>query len=334
MIGCDTAVFTDPDDYRMSVPGVSIRLVLTGHGDFEARRTWVHIHRLSLVHVTETVPRVAFVRLAPGPVFVSFPTHYEPPPIWSGVAMRPGEIVFHGRGEPMHQRTHGATGWGLIALAPEDLAPYGPALARVGLAPPWTIRILQPPATVVAGLLRQHGDACRLAESTPDRVMNQKVARALERDMLDALVTCLTAGEGYGLTGARRHHADIMARFEHVLACHRPLEPLMPEVAAAVGASEATLRICCAEFVGMSPGQYARLRRLNLVRAALQRADPATASVSAIARQHGFSELGRFAGVYRTTFGEVPSVTLAAVRSHACDPASYRIGIARGAVLV
>ena len=68
MIGCDTAVFTDPDDYRMSVPGVSIGVVLTGHGDFEARRTWVHIHRLSLVHVTETVPRVAFVRLAPGPV--------------------------------------------------------------------------------------------------------------------------------------------------------------------------------------------------------------------------------------------------------------------------
>ena len=169
----------------------------------------------------ETVPRVAFVRLAPGPVFVSFPTHYEPPPIWSGVAMRPGEIVFHGRGEPMHQRTHGATGWGLIALAPEDLAPYGPALARVGLAPPWPIRILQPPATVVAGLLRRHGDACRLAESTPDRVMDQKVARALEQDLLDALVTCLTAGEGYGLTGARRHHAQIMARFEDVLACHR-----------------------------------------------------------------------------------------------------------------
>ena len=56
---------------------------------------------------------------------------------------------------------------GVAALAPGDLAPYGPALARVGLAPPWTIRILQPPATVVAGLLRRHGDACRLAESTP-----------------------------------------------------------------------------------------------------------------------------------------------------------------------
>ena len=28
MIGCDTAIFTDPDDYRMSVPGLRIRLVL------------------------------------------------------------------------------------------------------------------------------------------------------------------------------------------------------------------------------------------------------------------------------------------------------------------
>ena len=70
MIGCDTAIFTDPDDYRMSVPGLRLRLVLTGQGEFEARRTWVHLHRLTLACCTETVPRVAFVVPAPGPVFV------------------------------------------------------------------------------------------------------------------------------------------------------------------------------------------------------------------------------------------------------------------------
>ena len=84
----------------------------------------------------------------------------------------------------------------------------------------------------------------------------------------------------------------------------------------------------------MSPGQYARLRRLNLVRAALQRADPATASVSAIARQHGFSELGRFAGgvsdhVRRGAVGHPGGGPITCLRSRA-----YRIGIARGPVLV
>ena len=84
----------------------------------------------------------------------------------------------------------------------------------------------------------------------------------------------------------------------------------MAEVRAATSVAERTLRVCCTEFLGMSPGSCARLRRLNLVRAALRQADPATTSIAAVARQYGFSELGRFAVVYRTVFGEMPSTTL------------------------
>jgi AraC-like DNA-binding protein len=60
----------------------------------------------------------------------------------------------------------------------------------------------------------------------------------------------------------------------------------------------------------MSPNQYIRLRRLNLVHVALQDADPATENVAKTARRYGFSELGRFAAVYRSVFGENPSTTL------------------------
>ena len=60
----------------------------------------------------------------------------------------------------------------------------------------------------------------------------------------------------------------------------------------------------------MGPGRYLRLSRLNRVRAALRRANPATASVAEVARCFQFSELGRFAAAYRETFGELPSTTL------------------------
>jgi len=68
--------------------------------------------------------------------------------------------------------------------------------------------------------------------------------------------------------------------------------------------------VCCTEFLGMSPTRYLLLRRLNIARSALRRADPATASVAEIARIHQFLELGRFAVTYRTVFGETPSSTL------------------------
>ena len=59
---------------------------------------------------------------------------------------------------------------------------------------------------------------------------------------------------------------------------------------------------------------YLILRRLNRVRRALLRADPATATVAEHARRHGFTELGRFAVIYRTVFGESPSTTLRRLR--------------------
>ena len=60
----------------------------------------------------------------------------------------------------------------------------------------------------------------------------------------------------------------------------------------------------------MGPIRYLTLRRMNLVRRALQRADASTATVTQLATDHGFWELGRFSVNYRQLFGESPSETL------------------------
>jgi len=312
MTGCGTVTLTVPDGCRVAVPGASINLVVTSPGDFRARLTWVKLRRLRLVGCRESASRVAFVALAQGRVFVAFPRLFEPAPVWSGVKLRSGDIVLHSLGERIYQRTSGETDWGLISLAPDDLAAYCRALSGVDLMIPVATRILRPPPVAAASLLRLHGKVCRLAETKPDMIAHREVARALEQDLLHALVNCLTAVGTREGTRASRRHAEIMARFEDVLASHdaRPLS--MAELCAAAGVGERTLRVCCAEFLGMSPGSYARLRRLNLVRAALRQADPATTSIATVARQYGFSELGRFAVVYRTVFGEMPSTTLGA----------------------
>src|SRR5206468_10190036 len=81
------------------------------------------------------------------------------------------------------------------------------------------------------------------------------------------------------------------------------------EICAAIGVTDRSLRMHCAEHLGMSPHRYLCLRRMNLARRALETsARPST--VSQIATEFGFYELGRFAVAYRQLFGELPSAAL------------------------
>jgi transcriptional regulator GlxA family with amidase domain len=60
----------------------------------------------------------------------------------------------------------------------------------------------------------------------------------------------------------------------------------------------------------MSPIRYLWLRRMHLAHRALLKADPATATVTSVATDQGFWELGKFSVAYRSLFGESPSATL------------------------
>lgn len=77
----------------------------------------------------------------------------------------------------------------------------------------------------------------------------------------------------------------------------------------------------------MGPIRYLSLRRMHLVRRALARGDPSLVTVTQLATDYGFWELGRFSVTYRALFGEPPSVTLrrpsGAVRTFLNRPSSF-----------
>src|SRR5271170_1913820 len=304
-----TGTFTDPDDYRASLSRVRIDLLVTSQDKFKADLTWATLDHLHLLHSKENLPRISHVSLVPALVFVGFATRMDPPMLWGGVELQTGDIVFHGLGERFHQRTTGPCGWSLLGVTPEHLERYGGALSGRALPPPAAARILRPATRDAARLRRLHAQACRLAETKSKILAHPEVARAIEQDLIHALVTCLIA-KAPDDGAARRHCARIMVRFEEELAGHlsRPLH--LPDLCALIGVADRTLRSCCAEFLRISPSRYVLLRRLQRARVALREADPATTSVADVARSCGFTQLGRFAVTYRTTFGETPSSTL------------------------
>ena len=310
MPGNGAYVFTEPGDYEASIRDEKIELVVTGSGPFKAAVTKSDLGQLQLLRSREDQASVAFFGLRADLVFVTFPTHFNPPPVWGGQELRPGDIVFHGLGERMHQRTAGSSEKGFVALTPERLAFWSHTLADAELLPPPSARIVRPSASATKRLLSLHTTACRLVEESPDTIAHPEVTRALEQELIHALVNCLSPNAPSQIRPLGTRRAAVMRRFEETLAAHPDQSLHIPQLCMAIGVSERTLRASCAEFLGMSPGWYLRLRRLKLVRTALLRPNLTTISVAGTARRYGFGEPGRFACMYRAVYGEAPSATL------------------------
>jgi AraC-like DNA-binding protein len=259
----------------------------------------------------ERLPRIAYISLPSEQIFLSFPVG-PGSLILDGSVLRRGDIVFHSPDHHMHQRSNGECHWGLISLSLEQLAHYSKALTGRSIAIPEMSKILSPTRPSRSRFHRLFREACHLAESKKRLIERPEVARALEQQLLHAIINCLSADEVLDSTKTRHRHAALMARFETVLSRQIDQRLTLTTLCKEVGVPARTLRMCCSEFLGVGPMRYLTLRRLNNARAALRRADPSTASVAGVARKHHFTELGRFAVLYRTTFGELPSTTLQA----------------------
>ena len=297
-----SCIFTCADGYQASLQGM-LDLLVPPAREFHARLTWVELPRLRLLRAREASARVAYLSLPSERVFVTFPTRRDSPLIHDGVEVRCGEIMSHGRGARLYQRTTGASRWGSISLTPASLTALGRAVTGLDLLPPSTGLILRPRPVDWTRLLRLHAQAGRIAETKLDHIGHPEVARALEQDLIWALATCLTTGNPQDDPEIRGRHAAMLLRFEEVRASHPDRMLRVPEICHAIGVSERTLRTCCSRVLGMGPGKYQRLRRLKLVCAEIARADGASASIAGVTKRYGFADFRHFVTEYRSICG-------------------------------
>jgi AraC-like DNA-binding protein len=305
------AIFSDPQPYLANFAGAKIDFCFTGPGQFNAHLVRAELPHICLIGIAETLPRIARLSLPAARSLALFATDADPEQFCDGVKLGPWDVMLlHGGGEAVHHRTQLPSNWGLIAVDPAAFVAHCRALTGSDAALPTRRTILRPTWSAAARLRQLHAKICDLAATTPNILKHSEAARALENDLLHALVNCL-AGDMLGQhSSSVRRHIEIIDTFERMLTLHMSQPLTVAEMSAETGVPERSLRACCTQVLGMSPSRYLRLRRLNMVRAALQRAHPAPGIVSEIAKRCGFSELGRFATSYRDTFGEAPSATL------------------------
>ena len=228
----------------------------------------------------------------------------------NGLELAPDRMIVFRRGSEGYNRSSRACQWGAIALTHDDVAAAGGTIiGRELLAPPFT-HVVKPPPLLLSELLNLYEAAGRLGRGAPDILASPEVTRAIEQALTRVLVLFLSQGQVTHVGGAHWRHAAALRRLDDFLEANCDHTLYATELCAAAAVSDRTLRTLCHEHLGMGPTRYLWLRRLHMARRALRRADPATASVTAIATNFGFWELGRFAVAYRSLFGEPPSATL------------------------
>jgi len=232
----------------------------------------------------------------------------EGAPVWcNGREVQAGALLYAG-GAELQTRAEGPIGYfsvslpglaGLAAtLAPDTTLPSGAGLRHVVRA----VAELRSLNRLLAEV-RSSAEAGTLTLGAP-------AARQGFRETIGAALLRVLSAEGPERDGTGELSASALVRSTEAYLRERRYQPVfLSELCAAAGASEPRLRRAFAQVYGVGPVRYLRLRRLAMVRRDLRATRQDQLTVSAAAARYGFFELGRFAGDYRSVFGEPPSHT-------------------------
>ena len=298
--------FSDPDEYTAAIRGTTAELRVTERGDFAAEIVRIELHRMVVTRLRDNLPRVFHNHNFPGRAGISFRTEPGPRFLMRGVEMEPTTLNRVSENYEAHQHSSGPASLGVISLPVEEMSSVG----GYDLSPPRETLSVTPAPAAMARLQRLHAAAVQLAETAPEIIAIPDAARGLEQALGEAMAACLDTGDPAHVRVAHRHHAMVMRRLDEVLQAETEGSLYLADLCKAVGCSPQTLRACCREHLGMSPKRYLLLRRMHFARRALRRANLERTTVTEIATNCGFWELGRFSVAYRSLFGEAPLATL------------------------
>jgi AraC-like DNA-binding protein len=303
--------FDDPYNLQATLRAGNYEVLPLDKGSFNSKMTRIDFDHLCMQRCDTRQSVLLHVANNPAVAPITFLADPEQDRWQQNGAELPSDgIAVYRRGAVNHHVCPGPNRWATMRLTLDDLAKYGEEIAGRELTTPRETYIARPGPELMARLRSLHAAVCQLAVGNPEILASRAAARSLEEDLIHTMVACLTAGDQAASDFREARRTRTMTRFEDYLA-DKQCEPVyLSEICAAIGVSERMLRACCHDHLGMGPIRYLWLRRMNLARQVLRNADPARTSVTQVATDHGFWELGRFSVEYRNLFGESPSTTL------------------------
>jgi AraC-like DNA-binding protein len=233
-----------------------------------------------------------------------------------GHRIEEGDIVAIPPGRELDGRFQGRLAYAVVT------APWGLVMQRAEafewLADPsfWTEpAIYSPPPEARAACKRVLQGCSSLLRVLGGGAPSSTVA-FLRDELLDGVLTALAAVRAEG--GRRQgvlNAARIVRGAEDFLESGGARQVVQIEdICLALNISRRTLYRAFRDLLDISPKAYLRLKNMSAARARLLDAGNRPTTVTQVALDQGFWELGRFSGAYRAMFGESPSETLRAAQ--------------------
>jgi AraC-like DNA-binding protein len=223
----------------------------------------------------------------------------------------PGDILIHPPGAEHHAVYNGPATFAGLVLAPDELAGFFAGEACASEHGWWMKRHhCRPPVRpcpeerLEMFLLRleaQLKQSCSLSAEA-EGYWKRAVIEAFVAPLVDAIPVSRSAIVPSAIRIVREVERYIEARK------HRAVH--ISEICAAMNVSRRTLYRAFEEALGRGAISFLRMKRLSMAHSRLRNADPRADSVTHIATELGFLELGRFSHQYYALFGEYPRETL------------------------
>ena len=172
-----------------------------------------------------------------------------------------------------------------------------------------------PDAEALATVRSVTSGILQAASVRPDLLRETRSALVLQEGLLLAVDEMFRRSRPPDVAGrlASRGYCRLVRRVDDYVAFHAASAIYSAELAEQCGVSIRTLGTAVAAVRGMSLHRYLRLKQLWSARAQLVKGSDAI-TVTSCARANGFHHMGEFARLYRATFDETASRTLARAR--------------------
>jgi AraC-like DNA-binding protein len=292
--------FTDPHEYQERIRPAEVQIIPTARGDFRATLSQTALLGLTLQRGWQSLPTAARATLDRSRASIIFhrgttgAAHRV-----NGTDLMSDVFVVAAPGEEHFFQVAGDCPWLSLTLTPATYLTAGTTLFGDDFDTTLRTRAIRPQPLAFARLRALHHRIMTLAAAAPNPGAHLEVAKAAEQALLAAVVECMAKDGSDVVRDVGGRTTGVMRRLYELLDDREGLPLSLMDVCARLQVSQRTLYNVCFKHLGLSPRRFLWTRRMQLARRALAQSDSRSRTVTQIAMQFGFWELGRFSVQYK-----------------------------------